>query len=98
MERSLIVRIIEAVSHKLSLSREIKVSDFLTATTILISLISVLISWSFDRKIRLAKEADDIRAAAASSLGELERWNDLSFRCIRKHNLPLWMLVKLQLG
>jgi hypothetical protein len=78
VERSIIGRIIETVSHKLSLSREIRISDFLTATTILISLVSVLISWNIDRKIRLAKEADDIRAAAASSLGELERWNDLS--------------------
>ena len=60
------------------MSRELKVGDVLTAATILISLIGVLVSWSIDRKIRLAREADEIRAAAASRLGDLERWRDLA--------------------
>src|SRR5512138_2043107 len=61
----------------LSLKREIGVGDLLTATTIAISLVSVLVSWSLDRKLRLTNEANSIRAAAASVLGDLERSRDL---------------------
>ena len=66
------------IQSSFSLSRKLEIGDLLTAATILISLISVLVSWRIDRKIRLAREADDIRSAAASTLGDLERWNDLS--------------------
>jgi hypothetical protein len=57
-------------------SWEIKIGDLLTVTTILISLISVLISWNVDRKIGLTKDANAVRDAAANTLGDLERWRN----------------------
>jgi hypothetical protein len=61
----------------LSVNREVKVGDVFTALTILISLTTVLVSWKVDRKTRLTAQADQIRIAAADTLGELERCNDL---------------------
>jgi hypothetical protein len=69
---------LSGIFRKLSFSGELKIGDILTITTILISLGSVLISWDVDRRIRLTKEANDIRIAAATTLGDLERWKGLS--------------------
>ena len=43
----------------------------------MISLSSVLVSWSVGRRLRLRTEANNIRAEAAGVLGELERSRDL---------------------
>jgi hypothetical protein len=67
------------LSRKISFTGELKVGDVLTATTIIISLISVLVSWSIDRSMRLRAQADEIRSAAASTLADVERWRDLAF-------------------
>jgi hypothetical protein len=65
------------VFRSLSLKREVSIGDLLTVTTITISLISVLVSWSVDRNLRRSTEANTIRTAAAGVLGELERSRDL---------------------
>ena len=65
-------------AEKLSFSRELKVGDLLTALTILISLATVVVSWNSDRRLRITKDADEIRLAAATTIGELERWEAIS--------------------
>lgn len=67
-----------ASQPRIALDPSVKVGDLLTVATILISLISILISWNIDRRLRLSKEADEIRSAGAQALGDIERWADLS--------------------
>jgi len=62
-----------------TVKREVGVGDLLTAATIAISLISVLISWNVDRQLRRTTEANDIREAAAAVLADLERTRELAF-------------------
>jgi hypothetical protein len=66
------------MERRLSIERKISVGDLLTATTILISLVSVLFSWNADRKLRQTTEANDIRLAAANMQVDLYRWQQLA--------------------
>lgn len=61
----------------LSFDLTIKASDLLTSLTILVSVIALLISWSKDRDAKVREEAGRVRAAAATTLVKLERWQEL---------------------
>jgi len=52
----------------------IKVSDVLTAATIIISVTALLASWSKDRYSRQKIEADKVRGAVAVAIAKLDRW------------------------
>jgi hypothetical protein len=67
----------KAAAGRLFLKREVGVGDLLTASTIAISLISVLVSWGLDRSLQKSKDANSIRLAAAEVLADLERSQDL---------------------
>jgi hypothetical protein len=62
----------------LKLDKEVKIGDLIQTLTIFVSVISVLISWNIDRKLRISQEANGIRQAAAATLADLEKWKDLS--------------------
>ena len=57
---------------------DIKIADFLTSVTIVVSLIVFLRSLSKDRKIKLKENADKIRFAASKTLAKIDRWQELS--------------------
>lgn len=61
-----------------SLVREIKIGDFITASAILLSLISLLISLRKDRNLRKREQADKVRNAAARTLAKLDRWKEIT--------------------
>lgn len=63
---------------RLSLNGEVRFGDLLTVVTILISLISVLLSWHWDRGLMQRREAYEIRQASAVTLANLTRWRELS--------------------
>jgi hypothetical protein len=58
----------------------IDVGNLLTSFTILVSLAALLFSLSKDRRTRERELSDRVRAAAAKTLGKLERWQQLSAR------------------
>lgn len=62
----------------LTFNRELRFGDVLTILTIFVSLITILRSWSLDRELRITKDANEIRAASAKALGELERWEEIT--------------------
>ena len=64
--------------NKIKLIPEVKVGDILTSVTIVISLVSILISWSIDRDLRRTQEVDKIRKAAAATFAKLERASEIS--------------------
>lgn len=66
-----------AIQH-LRIDTQLRIGDLLTITTILISLITVLLSWSADRSLRITKDANEIRATASKALGEIQRWESIS--------------------
>jgi hypothetical protein len=61
-----------------SLIREIKIGDFITASAILLSLVSLLTSLRKDRNLREREQADRVRNAAARTLARLDRWKEIS--------------------
>lgn len=61
-----------------TLDPTLKIGDLLTSGSILISLVTFLVSWAKDRRIRQKELADKIRAAAAHTLAKLERWEEPS--------------------
>jgi hypothetical protein len=61
-----------------SLIRDIKIGDFITASAILLSLVSLLISLRKDRNLREREQADKVRNAAARTLAKLDRWKEIS--------------------
>jgi len=60
------------------LNLEISIGNLLTAATIIISLISVLISWNADRNLKHSDRVIEVREAAAITLANLDRWKDIS--------------------
>lgn len=52
----------------------VKVSDILTAATVIISVAALLSSWSKDRQSSRKKEADKVRGAVAAAIAKLDRW------------------------
>ena len=56
----------------------IKFGDILTSLTILVSVSALIISWSKDRVTRETEQADKVRAAAATALTQLDRWQLLN--------------------
>ena len=71
------VRAFIASFKNVEFNRELKIGDILTVTTILVSLVTVVVSWNVDRGMRSTRDADEIRAAAVVALGELERWQTI---------------------
>jgi hypothetical protein len=66
---------------------EVKVADFLTSITIVISLIIFLRSLSKDRKIKQRESANKIRYAASKTIAKLDRWQELSI-CLYQNVKP----------
>jgi hypothetical protein len=64
----------------LEFDRKVDVGNLLTSLTILISLGALLSALAKDRRTRDREFADTVRAAAAKTLGKLERWQQLSAR------------------
>lgn len=55
----------------------IKVSDILTSLTILVSVVTLTITWTKDQTTREQHQADIVRLAAASIITKLDRWQAL---------------------
>jgi hypothetical protein len=68
----------------MKVDRTIKISDVLTSLTILISVITLAISWSKDRLTREKEQADRVRSAAAKTLTKLDRWQALQLSIFRE--------------
>lgn len=66
------------VIQRLRIDTQLRFGDLLTVTTILISLITVLVSWRADRSLSITKDANEIRATASKALGEIQRWESIS--------------------
>lgn len=61
----------------MKLERTLKISDLLTAITLLLSTIALVSSWSKDREVELRQDADRVRTAAAKCISKLDRWQVL---------------------
>lgn len=55
----------------------IKAGDILTSLTILLSVVALLLSLAKDRDSRVREQANRVRAAAASTLVKLDRWQSV---------------------
>lgn len=64
----------------LEFDNKLDVGNLLTSLTILITLVALLNAVAKDRRSREREFADRVRAAAAKTLGKLERWQQLSAR------------------
>jgi hypothetical protein len=62
----------------LIIENTVKVGDVLTSLTIFISLIFFIISMNKDRSLRRKQQADNVRNAAARTIGKLDRWKEIS--------------------
>jgi hypothetical protein len=60
------------------LKKEVAIGDLLTTTSILISLIALLFSWSQSRDLVQREQANKVRDAAAKTLAKLQRWQTIS--------------------
>lgn len=60
--------------------KKLDVGNLLTSATILITLVALLNAVAKDRRARERDFADRVRAAAATTLGKLDRWRQLSAR------------------
>lgn len=61
-----------------TINPEITVGNILTVGTILISMISILISWGKDRRLRQKEYATPIRQSIGIIAAKLERWKEIS--------------------
>jgi len=61
----------------LQLDRTIKAGDILTSITIVVSVLALLLSLAKDRDARVSEQANKVRAAAATVLVKLDRWQAL---------------------
>jgi hypothetical protein len=68
----------------MTVDRTIKISDLLTSLTILVSVITLTVSWSKDRLTREKEQADRVRSAAAKTLTQLDRWQALQLSIFRE--------------
>jgi hypothetical protein len=68
----------------LNLERKVSVGDLLTICSILISALLVVGAWKIDRDLRRKEEANKVRAAAATTLVKLDRWEELSLSIFSK--------------
>jgi hypothetical protein len=68
------------VASILEFDEQLDVGNLLTSLTILISLGALLSALAKDRRTRERELGDRVRAAAARTLGKLERWQQLSAR------------------
>jgi hypothetical protein len=73
-------RALALVAALLEFDKKLDVGNILTSLTILISLGALLSALSKDRRSRDRDFADKVRAAAARTLGKLERWKELAAR------------------
>lgn len=62
----------------LIIEKTVKIGDVLTSLTIFISLIFFIISMNKDRNLRRKQQADNVRNAAAGTIGKLDRWKEAS--------------------
>jgi len=69
---------------RLKLDWSIKVGDLLTSITIAVSVIALLVSWSKDREAKLTEQANRVRAAAATAIAKLDRWQALQLSMYRE--------------
>lgn len=58
----------------LQFDRTIKAGDILTSVTIILSVIALVLSLAKDRAARVSDQANKVRAAAASTIVKLDRW------------------------
>jgi hypothetical protein len=74
------VRALTLFGRMLEFDRKLDVGNVLTSLTILISLGALLTALAKDRRTRERELGDKVRAAAAKTLGKLERWQQLAAR------------------
>jgi len=67
----------------MKLDRSVKVGDILVLLTIIISVVTLAVSWSKDRTTREREQANSVRAAAAQALTRLDRWQALHLSIFR---------------
>ena len=58
----------------LQFDRTIKAGDILTSITVMLSVIALVLSLAKDRATRVSDQANKVRAAAASAIVKLDRW------------------------
>lgn len=58
----------------LQFDRTIKAGDILTSMTVMLSVIALVLSLAKDRATRVSDQANRVRAAAASAIVKLDRW------------------------
>jgi hypothetical protein len=75
-----LVTALPVAARFLEFERKLDVGNVLTSLTILISLVALLSALAKDRHTRDREFADRVRAAAARTLGKLERWQQLAAR------------------
>jgi hypothetical protein len=68
----------------MALEPSISIGNILTSITILISLITLYLSWRKDSKLKIKEKADVIRKSAALTLKSLERWKEISLSIFYK--------------
>lgn len=57
---------------------EISIGDLLTAVTIIVSIVALIIAWYKDQQLKRKEYADKIRRSAGTIIAKLERWKELS--------------------
>jgi hypothetical protein len=62
----------------------ISIGDVLTTTTIIISVLALVISWSKDRYSRRKEQADRVRGTVAIALAKLDRWQALQLSAFQE--------------
>jgi hypothetical protein len=62
----------------MQLDWNIKVGDILTSITIIVSVAALIVTWTKDRTARETAQANAVRAAAASTMTQLDRWQSLN--------------------
>ncbi len=58
----------------MKIERNIKIGDLLTSGALLLSVLTLALSWSKDRDLQIRQDADRIRSAAAKCVAKLDRW------------------------
>ena len=71
---------LERRSPQMTIEQSIKVGDFLTAASVFIGVIGLVISSFRDRRLRRKDYADRIRVAAATTAVAIDRWAELASR------------------
>jgi hypothetical protein len=61
----------------LQFDRTIKAGDILTSLTVILSVIALVLSLAKDRDARITEQANKVRAAAASAIVKLDRWQSV---------------------